>query len=238
MAWYYGSDGSTSGFPTCTGAAPPFYIGRIGGGITGGKNSVFNTTTAGQAGYLQTFAYWDLEGPDLKETGDTMTQWGTAQAQAFVDAWVNGYYKDYVGGSTFFLDIEFGNNGGQGWGTPSTPAGTLTERQQILIGALDYLSNQENVTGIAGSAGVYISADNWTVLFGDYTSPYPYVFWFAGTDSPDCTEAPTQLSTYPAASVGGWKTMLWQFEASDTIDYDITPYEGYYLKNYWTPVQA
>lgn len=101
-----------------------FYIGRIGGGITGGKNSVFNTTTAGQAGYLQTFAYWDLEGPDLNDTGDTMTQWGTAQAQAFVDAWVNGYYKDYVGGSTFFLDIEFGKNGRQGWGTPSTPAGT------------------------------------------------------------------------------------------------------------------
>ena len=87
---YYGSDVSTSGFPTCNGPEPPFYIGKIGAGTGGFKNSDFNTTTAEQADPPQTFAYWDLEGPDVNITGDTMTQWGTAQAQAFVKAWQTG----------------------------------------------------------------------------------------------------------------------------------------------------
>ncbi len=92
MAWYYGSDSGTAGFPACTGAAPFFYIGKIGGGTTPGADGAFNTTTASTAGTSQTFAYWDLEGPTANPGGMTMTQWGTAQAQAFVEAWLNGAY--------------------------------------------------------------------------------------------------------------------------------------------------
>ena len=78
-------------------------------------------------------------------------------------------------------------------------------------------------------------------MFGDYISPYPFVFWYAGTDCVNCTEAQASFSTYPQASVGGWKTMIWQYQASPGCgiqDFDITPYEGYFLNGYWTPVQA
>ncbi len=230
MAWYYGSDGSTSGFPTCKGAEPPFYIGRIGAGTGGFENREFNVATANAAAPPQTFGYWDLEGPGNTPGSMTNTQWGTAQAQAFVEAWQTGAYCEYVGGRTFFLDSESGNSG---WNV-----GTETDRQEILIGALDYLSNVDNVINEPGAAGVYTSPDTWTSFFGSYTSPYPFVFWYAGTDSPDCTQAQTQFSTYPQASVGGWKTMIWQFQASNATDFDITPYEGYWLNGYWKPVQA
>ena len=98
-----------------------------------------------------------------------------------MQAWQTGYCADrnYLGGTTFFLDIEWGNNG---WGTQTSPAGTLTDRQQILNGALDYLSNVSNVINESGTAGVYISPSTWTERFEDYTSPYPFVFWYAGTD--------------------------------------------------------
>lgn len=111
MAWYYGSDTGTAGFPSCTGSAPPFYIGKLGAGNTGSSSnsSAFNKTTAQDASKPLTFAFWDLEGPGSNPGGMTMTQWGTDQAQAFVDAWLNGAYKDYVGGTTFFLDIESEN---------------------------------------------------------------------------------------------------------------------------------
>ena len=112
------------------------------------------------------------------------------------------------------------------------------DRQQILIGALDYLSSVSNVINESGSTRVYTSPGTWTKMFGDYISPYPFGLWYAGTNSPDCTEAQTEFSTYPQASVGGWKTMIWQFEASATADFDITPYEGYWTKGYWSPIQA
>ncbi len=204
MAWYYGSDGSTSGFPSCTSAEPNFYIGKIGGGITDGSGGVFNTTTANAAGGPQTFAYWDLMGPAANDTSDTMTQWGTAQAHKFVEAWQAGSYASYLGGTTFFLDIEYGTNGGQGWGTETESSGTLTDRQQILLGALDYLSNVSNVINESGSAGVYIGPAIWTNLFEDYTSPYPFVFWYAGTylTSPDCTQGTDGF--YDLAVVDWW----------------------------------
>lgn len=232
MAWYYGSDTGTAGFPTCKGAQPPFYIGKIGAGKSGSENSGFNESTAQSAGSTQTFAFWDLEGPGSNTDGLTMTQWGTAQAQAFVESWQTGYYgsKAYLGGTTFFLDIESGNDG---WSV-----GTETDRQQILNGSLDYLSNVSNVINGPGSAGVYTSPSTWTEMFGNYISPYPFVFWYAGTDSPNCTQAQTEFSTYPQSSVGGWKTMIWQFESSAAADFDITPYEGYWTQGYWSPIQA
>jgi hypothetical protein len=53
MAWYYGSDlNNATPFPTCTSAAPNFYIGRIGGELTAaGKGaSGFDVTAAQDVG--------------------------------------------------------------------------------------------------------------------------------------------------------------------------------------------
>lgn len=144
-------------------------------------------------------------GPAANDTSDTMTQWGTAQVQKFGEGWQSGTYESYVGDTAFFLDIEDGLNGGQGWGTESLPAGTLTDRQQILIGALDYLSNVSHVIPETGTAGVYIGPTVWTNLFGDYTSPSPFVFWYTGTFTtpPDCARHRRIFQTYGRRSVGG-----------------------------------
>lgn len=65
--------------------------------------------TAEKVGPTVTFGVWDLAGPTV--SSDTPDQWGDAQAQAFLKAWQSATFSPYVGGRTFFLDIEPLNGG-------------------------------------------------------------------------------------------------------------------------------
>ena len=157
MAWYYGSDlDNATPFPTCTSAAPNFYIGRIEGELTAaGKGaSGFDVTAAQDVGGPSTFAVWDLAGPGSLDNvnGLSPMQWGTAQAQAFLNAWQTGYFQTNVGigGRTFFLGVESANGGWTGG------SAYYTANQQVLIGALTYLNGISNLIGEAASAGLYI----------------------------------------------------------------------------------
>jgi hypothetical protein len=99
------------------------------------------------------------------------------------------------------------------------------------------LSGVSNLIGEEAYPGIYISVDNWKALFGsDFVPNYPFVLWLAGTSNPDCSEAPSE---FPAnVSLGGYKTMVWQYYVSTSEDFDITPYEGYWLYHTWRPVSA
>lgn len=235
MAWYYGSDtNNATPFPSCPSAASNFYIGRIGGELDPGGGG-FDTTAANAVGPTVTFAYWDLAGPGSSKAGsDTPTQWGTAQAQAFLKAWQTGAYQPYLGGTTFFIDIEPANGG---W---STNSADIIYNQQVLIGALDYLNSISGLIGEDAAAGIYISQDHWNSYFGaDFIPEESFVLWLTGTNCPSCTSAQTEFASKP--SLGGYKTMIWQYQVSPgcgTQDLDITPYEGYRLNHTWTPVSA
>lgn len=166
-------------------------------------------------------------------------QWGTAQAQAFLNAWQTGYFQTNVGigGRTFFLDVESANGGWTGG------SAYYTANQQVLIGALTYLNGISNLIGEAASAGLYIMQSDWTSWFGSNFNPeQPFVYWVpgAGTGCPSCAEAQTAFP--PVGPLGGYEPMLWQFQyflagcGDGKKDFDITPYEGYWLNSLWTPV--
>ncbi len=231
MSWYYGSDtNNATPFPSCASAAPNFYIGKIGAGISQ-VTGYFDTTAANDAGYFQTFAYWDLEGPGSRGQYSP-SAWGNAQAKAFVNAWNSGDYAGYLGGTTFFLDTESGN---LGWAGQSQ-----SQNQEVLAGALEYLSTASTILGQEAYPGIYISQSDWDTLFGSGFVPgNGFVLWLAGTNCPSCSQAQSDFGSKP--SVGGYKTMIWQYAASPGCgnqDLDITPYEGYYLNHTWKPVVA
>jgi len=231
MSWYYGSDTNNGlPFPSCTSDAHNFYIGRLGGETTGGGGD-FDISAANAALPPYTLGYWDLAGP-VSGGSYTPDQWGDVQAQAFVKAWQTGEYESYLGGTTFFLDIEPGNGG---WGT------NVADNQQLLVGALAYLSGVSSMIGEEAYPGIYISQDNWDQFFGSSFNPgYGFVLWLAGTNGPTCIQAQTDFGSKPA--LGGYKTMLWQYAVpnagSSNQDLDISPYEGYALNHTWKPVPA
>ena len=59
----------------------------------------------------------------------------------------------------------------------------------------------------------------------------------AGATNSSCTQAQSEFGSQPASS-GGYKTMIWQYNSSTSADYDITPYEDYWLNGTWKPVAA
>lgn len=239
--WYYGLDtGSGPPFPSCSGAeSETFYIGRIGGGLGPGDWTYWNSTTATDA--TRAFAFWDLEGGGSIPSGSTATEFGKDQADAFLTAWAG---TPAVDGWTFFADIESGN---PGWST-----GTLTQNQEILQGFLSEIINASGPTlalGEPGTAGVYISLDNWNTYFGSsYTSSNPFVLWVAGTGSNcyTCSQAQSEWSTW-AKPMGGYAPMIWQYLVTLTScegvnpynqDADISMYGGFYINNMWKPTTA
>lgn len=222
--WGFGTDTNATGTFPCTGKYANFYIGPIGGETTA-STANFSDAAAEAVGVDYTFSYWDLAGPGSAPTGDTPTEWGVAQANAFISAWED---SDLVGGTTLFADIEPGNGG---WGTDTA------ENQAVLHAFLVTIN-------ASFTAGVYISSDNWTSYFGDYTSTEAFVLWLAGADCSitTCAEAETAFNDdYTDTSLGGYRVMIWQYVIGScsgaTQDLDITPYNGY-ESGTWNPTAA
>ncbi len=229
-SWGFGSDTNATGTFPCSGTYEAFYIGRLGGETTAGGGG-FNTTLAEQLGATLTSSFWDVAGPDspLKPSSDTPTQWGVAQANAYIAAWES---NGLVGGTTLFADIESGNGG---W-----TKGNYGPNQAVLHAFLQTLSANY-------VPGVYISTTLWGDYFGTYTSTVPFVLWLWGTPctATTCAEAESQFnSNYANLSLGGYKVMIWQYVigppngcVNATQDLDITPYNGYET-GHWNPTAA
>jgi hypothetical protein len=104
-------DASDLKFP-CDGDGPPFYLGVIGGEPSL-ISEYFNTDTAVNASKDHTFVVWDVAGPGTtggKPAGMSAENWGIAQGHAFYNA-LNSTtspspYTSYIGGQTYFADIE------------------------------------------------------------------------------------------------------------------------------------
>jgi hypothetical protein len=227
MAYYFGIDTNTTSFP-CP-ASTNFYIGQLGSGVsTSGAN--FKTTPAETAGFYQTYGYWTIEGPGSIPSGSNATEWGTAQADAFLEAWGTGTYSSYVGGETFFGDVESGSDG---WSS-----GSQAQRTDIITAFLAEIVNvNPNYT-----AGLYANTNDWKNLIGNsWSSSTPFVWWLADTYTTitTCSDAETQwvdLISGGSLDRGGYKVMVWQYNGGST-DHDITIYPGY-QSGKWNPVAS
>lgn len=239
-SWYYGmDDASGTPFP-CAGDGPNFYLGLIGG-ETSLRSGYFDEAAATKAGKDHTFAVWDVAGPGTtggKPAGMSAEDWGIAQGNAFYNA-LNSTtspspYASYIGGQTYFADIERGNGG---WVSGTTQ----DDNTATLFGFLD------SIWGGGGeddsTVGAYIGPSFWTEFFGaDYTSQIPIVVWAAGSPycPDDCIAAANDFNDYYADMVvGGYKVMIWQYHPSSGCgspakDLDITPYAGY-QNSKWSP---
>lgn len=240
-SWYYGmDDASAPPFP-CTGDGPNVYLGIIGG-ETSLRSGYFDEAAATTAGKAHTFAVWDVAGPNSAEkpSGMSAEDWGIAQANAFhaaldPDSPASKYspYAEYVGGLTFFGDIESDNGG---WDLNNEDNNTAT-----LFGFLDTIWG-----GGPNTVGIYIHNDSvddrWANYFGaNYTSQIPIVVWVTGGDCEStCADAAAEFNaTYADMTVGGYKVMIWQYHPSSGCgspekDFDITPYAGY-QNSQWNP---
>ncbi len=242
-SWYYGmDDASALDFP-CAGDGPNFYIGNIGA-ETEQRSGYFDEATAAKAGKAHTFAVWDVAGPNSpkKPSGMSAEDWGSAQGNAFNNALTSttssSQYAQYIGGLTFFGDIQPENGG---WDEDNYDNNTAT-----LFGFLDSIWGGDGEG--ASTAGVYIGQDFWNEYFGsNYTSQIPIVVWAAGTSCPaSCSAATDEFnSTYADMVIGGYKVMIWQYLVNydaetntgcpgSSIDADITPYAGY-QDSKWNP---
>lgn len=233
---YYGCDEGTTTNP-CVPAGtnnPQFYGGDIGSGNSQTGPTDFDTTAATNAGECQTYAFWNVYGPDQDPnwnngygpsgSGYTPTDaqaWGTSQAQQAVTAWSSNPYGPYVGNRIIFADIETDN---PGWLSPSTnyPGGPGSD---INFGVYEGFCNYLNSTSLGdtcgtgtGNAGVYSSNGEWGNIFGSASitsSPANYK-WVADWVGTGCNPG-----SGPSLNFGGstvWN--IWQYWGSDTADYD------------------
>ena len=226
--FYYGIDSGSAGpFPCpCPQPNENYYIGRVGGGITPDRSVGWNPQTAQLATKARTFAYWDIEGPGKIPTGQDASAWGGQQAAAFFNEVMDGSASQYVGGRTFFGDVESGN---LGWGT-----GTATLRQQIVSGFLLELF-ELNYT-----AGLYANLTDWDNMLGTTWSPDIEFVWWVADGFPmitTCAGASSKFNSLADSGAnvrGGMKMMIFQYNLTNSSprDLDVTPYNGY-LSGTW-----
>ena len=113
---YYGSDGTSTSFPSC--GSSFFYIGRMGIGTTPNgvtEGGYFNQTLADTA-YNQDgiWGYWYLLGPAGDPNNNYTTTeaytWGQTQAKATAKQYYSIRENYYVGiGETVYGDVESGS---------------------------------------------------------------------------------------------------------------------------------
>ncbi len=215
-AWW-GTDSSTQ---TCCAMPQNFYIGRLGYGAEPlGDSNFFNVNAAQSAGRGHTYGYWGLVGPDIRPTGVDPYVWGELQADNAWNACQHGSHAYLVGGLTVFADVETGFGG---W-----TSGNNGPNQDVLTGFLDRLFA---ITPPAVWPGLYISPYFWTGFFGQSFRPTTdFVLWVTGCDTCggdicnpcdySCNTLTTVrnrlTSTVGNVTLGGRKTVLWQYWLSD-----------------------
>jgi hypothetical protein len=229
--FYFGIDSGSAGPFPCAGNGANYYIGRVGGGVKPDRSIGWNTQTAQLAGKARTFAYWDIEGPGKIPTGQDAQSWGGQQAAAFVNEVLSGSAAQYVGGRTFFGDIESGN---LGWSS-----GNVTQRHDIVYGFL------LETVALTVTGGLYANLVDWDNLLGQSWLPTINFVWWLADGYPaitTCLEAENNFNSLMVPSTndrGGLKVMIWQYNLtpSSSRDLDVTPYSGY-LSGTWNPTPA
>jgi hypothetical protein len=260
----FGVDGATS--PGIGGMPTNFYIAEMGFGLysncgpcangttsgcpSGGAcgstgTACFVTSTANAAGIYYTHGYWGLQGPGVRGSYGPYA-WGKAQAQAAVNAWLNGPYATYIYGQTIFADVE---GGFCGWNSGSA---YWSDNQNTLNGFLTYIAGQ---TQYGLNPGVYINTGDVNgpnnAYFGpSYTPSKSFVFWPTGTVcgvgecgpavngcapcNPNCNTLTPVINNWNAhaqyACFAGQGSVVWQFWISGCGcggDFDYSPQSGY-----------
>lgn len=227
--FYFGIDSDSVAKFTCPGNGPNFYIGKLGAETTPGGGTAWSPACASLATPPYTHSYWDVAGPDGR-TGSTAVAWGEAQANEFYKTWKA---DSLVKGSTLFGDIEPRNGG---WLTD------IGSNRAVIAAFLNTINNKGDAT-----AGVYVTQTNWNDYFGStWTSTAAFVLWLADSfcSVDTCVKAQDYFnSTITNINLGGYKTMLWQYNintcgaSANNSDLDITPYNGYESGS-WNPTLA
>ena len=204
----------------------------------------FVTATANAAGIYNTHGYWGLQGPGVRG-GYGAYQWGNVQAQAAVNAWLNGPYASSVYGQTIFADVE---GGFCGWNSGSA---YWSDNQATLNGFLVYIANQ---TQYGLNPGVYINTGdvngpNNSYFGPSYTPSKSFVFWPTGTVcgvgacgpavngcapcNPNCNTLTPVINNWNAhakyACFAGQGSVVWQFWLSQcgcSGEFDYSPQSG------------
>ncbi len=234
MTWpnfYFGMDSGSGGEFPCAGDGDNSYIGKVGAGITPHLGVGWNAESARLAGPTRTFAYRDVEGPGTIPAGQTAKDWGEQQASAFCTEVLYDAASKFVGGRTFFGDIEIGN---LGWGH-----GTQQQGQDIVYGFL------LEMVALSQISGLYANLTDWDNLLGtNWTPSIPFVWWLADgyPGITTCAVAGAEFNSLMTGSAGAtrargnMKVMLWQYNLtpSSSRDLNVTPYNGY-LSGAWHP---
>jgi len=242
----FGVDGSTSlAKATQLGMPLNFYIGEMGYGLCSNCGPCFNQTAcfnkdcANHVGIWYTYGYWGLEGPNSPDKGSrTNYQWGQAQADYFVGAWLSGPYSAYVYGRTFFCDIESGFGG---W-----TSGNLLPNIDVLYGFIDEIYARGSAYGLFFNPGVYININDINGpnhnYFGTYSADQPIVLWVTGDQTcAPCAPCATNCNTLTDVinrwnntvrhfcSLGNTGPALWQYWVGSCGccgDFDYSPQSG------------
>jgi len=131
----FGTDSGTASGNPC---GDQFYIGGEGGGIT--PSLEFWCLPAGSS--TPACPYWNIEGPDNAQSGQSAIEWGAAQAQDF---W--NYYAEVLVPTGGLIANLFGavSLDSGGWKTGQTSS-DYQANQQVVEGFLNELGPVQVVT--------------------------------------------------------------------------------------------
>ncbi|PWI51259.1 hypothetical protein [Sulfoacidibacillus thermotolerans] len=225
-----GSDSNSTQFAP-GGNSPNFYIGQLGyanyayfnevvdcGSADAPSPNGWNPDLAARADY--TYGFWMLHGPNGTPNGKTDYEWGQEQGYAAATSWNN---QGCCGRVTVFADIEPDGTTNQ-WLT----SGSLSDQGrnlEVLKGFVDALVNPPSDSPIPSLlGGAYCSPYTWNLLMGGATCSE------AGISSA-WTWRNRNYSTFPTTwnvngdgenpqSFGGLSPVFWQYDVTDTEDYD------------------
>lgn len=124
----------------------------------------------------RTYAYWFLFGPKGHE--EAPRQWGSQQAKLLLEQVHT--YREWIGGTTLFADIEppIDDPSGDTWPICATSSGEVVDaeacdkNQAVLEGFLEYLARLKALSQAFGARrfafepGVYTRPEAWILYFG------------------------------------------------------------------------
>ena len=234
---YYGSDGTSTSFPSC--GSRFFYIGRMGIGTTSNgvtEGGYFNQTLADTA-YNQDgiWGYWYLLGPAGDPNNNYTTAeaytWGQTQAKATAKQYYSIRENYYVGiGETVYGDVESGST----WLPYNQSYSTGYTGKELNQKVWEGWYNEMNTQAVGNSGpypGLYTN-ETWYSIMGNATpgsfgvasgTPLWWASWIAdGSTPPAC---PTSLNENVASpDIPGALETFWQYYSDQpngsTPDYD------------------
>jgi len=224
---YYGSDLGTNALPPINSCGMSFYIGQMGGGTAVGTSSPCGYTIFGNFSSLAAqaalnnhgavYGSWFILGPRFANDcagASTLAEaenWGVQQANAAVAA--IGHYAE-INRLTVFGDVEPGS-----WSVD------IALNQAVISGFI------RQIQALGRRPGIYSGPCAWQEITGSMALPCGVVVWtaeFNYASPPACPphfvpepDAPCPSPYEGPQGFGGILPNIWQYYASDTVDWDI-----------------